>query len=167
VRKPGHEKDDQVFRFLFGTGWWIAWHLAVYLILMFGVALPLLAFGGDLKKPGQQPDLPSLGSIIFVMIPLSIGLVTLVNLLLASPVLTQGIVLRVMLTLIATAAIVLVTGKIAWWLASAQSYAAFYTNVVIAVLMLLGNLTLMHLARRPATPPPLSTSATVTVDRPA
>ncbi|MBA3274074.1 MAG: hypothetical protein H0T11_09415 [Chthoniobacterales bacterium] len=69
----------QLLRFLFGHGWWIAWHLGFWIILLLSVGLTLLIFGLELKPAGVQSDTPSPGSFMVVMIGLGLALVTLID----------------------------------------------------------------------------------------
>lgn len=67
-----------VLKFLFGSGWWVAWYLAVWGVMALFVGMPLKMLIDDaLKTP---PPTPSLGTFGYMMIiPVVVGAVTLVD----------------------------------------------------------------------------------------
>ena len=68
-----------MLRFLFGRVPWVVWYIVMWSALVISVLLPTLAFL-PLKKPGEKPDTPSLGSVFFVLLMAGVlGVVTLVN----------------------------------------------------------------------------------------
>lgn len=55
-----------VLRFLFGSGWWIVWHLLLWLAAPIFVVLPVKLLVEDtLRKPPPEPTLGTLG-ILFM-----------------------------------------------------------------------------------------------------
>jgi hypothetical protein len=153
-------------RFFFGHSWWTLLYVLTYAWLALTVVFILLMFGQDLKHAGQAPDLPSPGSILVVMICCGLAVMT-------ACFVGIGIGIRAgagwgVVAALALGTVVLIAdGYLNIWLAEQQSVRAFYVNLVVAVLVVLANLTVMHLAiNRPSVepsplpgPPPLTVPA--------
>jgi len=134
-------------RTLFGSGWWILWHLVFYAAVLGFVVLTLAVFGQELKAPGQKPDTMSPGSALVFMIAIGLAALTLVNGALWSLTLAVRWPFKALVAL-AFAGMVLGTGiPLNYRLASEQSHFAFYANILWAAAVTGGNLMLMWLAR--------------------
>lgn len=134
-------------RVLFGSGWWIAWHLAFYAGVLLFVVFTLVIFAQDMKAPGQKPDTMSPGSILVFMIVIGLAALTLVNGVLVTLVVAarghvKALIVLALLTVVVAAGI-----PLNYRLASEQSRTFLYANIAYAAIVTAGNLVLMWLAR--------------------
>ena len=132
-----------IFRFLFGSGWWICWYLAFYAAILLFVVLILLMFAQEVKPAGQAPNTPSPGSIMVVMIALTLGLLTLVNAILFVNLLSAAWYVQVLIVLLVTAAVTAIGMFVNIRLATAQSYPALYANIAYILISIALNLVMM------------------------
>jgi hypothetical protein len=138
-----------VLRFFFGHGWWILWYLAFYLIVLISVVLPLVMFGSEVKPAGVEPNLASPASIMVFMIGLGLMLVSLVNLcILAGTSLNWTWYAKAALILLVPMVIGAVAFPLNGQLATQQSYPSLWGNVILSVVVGVGNLVLMSVAMR-------------------
>ena len=106
-----------MLRFLFGRGPWVVWYVLIWAALVVGVLLPTLAFL-PLKKPGEKPDTPSLGSVAFVVFMAGVlAVVTTVNAGLFARALHANWIYKTLLVIVAGAAVAIV----AYWVAATMA----------------------------------------------
>lgn len=132
-----------MIRFFFGSGWWIAWHLAFYASIVFFVGMILAMFATELRASGAKPNTPSPASFLVFLIALTMATLTLIN---ASVLVFQvgwpwyADVLFIVGTVAVTA---VVGGVLNNHLALDQGRAAFGMNVGFVVLSAAANLCMM------------------------
>jgi hypothetical protein len=134
-------------KFLFGSGWWILWHIAFYAAVLLLVVLTLVIFAQDMKAPGQKPDTMSPGSILVFMIVIGLAALTLVNgvlftLTVAARWHVKALIILGLLSVVVAAGI-----PLNFRLASEQSRTWLYANIAYAIIVTAGNLVLMWFAR--------------------
>ena len=145
-----------MLRFLFGRGPWVVWYIVMWAALVVGVLLPTLAFL-PLKKPGEKPDTPSLGSVFFVVFMAGVlAVVTLVNAGLFARVLQANWVYKALLVLLAGTMVAVGAYWVAATMATDQSRRAMSVWAITAVALVAANL---WLARFGLTRPPRSVDA--------
>lgn len=131
-------------KFLFGSGWWIAWYLAFHAAILLFVVLVLLMFAQEVKPPGVKPATPSPGSIMVLMIMLTLTFFTLVNGILFTTVASVGTwQWKLPLVLIAVVAAAVVGFKVNIALAEAQSRGSLVANIAYIAVTILANLLMM------------------------
>jgi hypothetical protein len=136
-------ETQQMVRFLFGSGWWIAWHGAFYLAILVFVVLTLAIFATELRPAGVKPNLPSPGSFMVFVIALTMAGLTLVNASILVFHLAWPWYADVVFVLGAVAITFLIGGVLNNYLAVDQGYPAFWLNVGYVLLSSLGNLVMM------------------------
>jgi uncharacterized membrane-anchored protein len=123
--------------------------------LVVGVLLPTLAFL-PLKKPGEKPDTPSLGSVFFVLwMAGALAVVTLVNAGVFARALNANWVYKVLLVIVAGSAVAVGAYYVAAALATDQNRRAMSLWATAAALIVAANLWLLWfgLSRPPASVP--------------
>lgn len=130
-------------RFLFGSGWWIAWHSAFYLAILLFAGLILAIFATELRPSGVKPNLPSPGSFLVFMIALTMAGLTLVNASLFVFHIHWPWYADILFVLGTVAGTFVIGGVLNNYLAVDQGYPAFWLNVGYVVLSALGNLVMM------------------------
>ena len=135
-------------RFLFGQGWMILWHLAFYGLLLIGVILPMLAFL-PLKKPGEAPDTASLGSFgMVILIVSALTMVTFVDLMILGAVARGPWLHKAALVIGTSTAVACAAYGAAYLLAMRQNLPAMMLMAAFAVVLVVANLFVLHIARR-------------------
>jgi hypothetical protein len=133
-----------VVKFLFGSGWWIAWYLAFHAAILLFVVLVLIIFAQEVKPPGVKPATPSPGSIMVLMIMLTLTFFTIVNGILFVSLAPIGAwYVKLPIILIAVGLIAVIGYKVNIDLAESQSRAALAANVAYVVVTILANLVMM------------------------
>lgn len=132
-----------MIRFLFGHGWWIAWHVAFYAILLFFVGFILAIFATELRAAGAKPNTPSPGSAIIFFVALTLAVLTFINAVLLVCFVGWPWYLDVLFVIAITAATLFLCGMLNNHLATDQGHAAFWMNVGFVVISVFMNLTMM------------------------
>lgn len=130
-------------RFFFGSGWWIAWHVAMYAAIVLLVGLTLAIFATDLRPAGAKPDTPSPASFMVFFIALTMALITLVNSILLVCLVGWPWYADALFVLAATAATLVIGGILNNHLALDQGRPAFWMNVGFVLTSTLCNLAMM------------------------
>jgi hypothetical protein len=144
-----------MLRFLFGRGPWITWYVVMWAALLIGVLLPTLAFL-PLKKPGEKPDTPSLGSVFFVLwMAGALAVVTLVNTGVFARALQAHWFYKTLIVVVAGTVVAVGAYYVAAAMATEQNRRAMFFWAVAAALIVAGNLWLLWfgLSRPPRSVP--------------
>ena len=129
-----------MLRFLFGRGAWVTWYVVMYVVLVVGVLLPTLMFL-PLKKPGEKPDTPSLGSVfVVVWMAGALAVVTLVNTGIVARVLQANLIYKGLLAVALATGVAVAAYHVAALLATDQSRRAMTLWCLAAGALVLGNL---------------------------
>jgi hypothetical protein len=142
-----------IVRFFFGHGWWILWYLAFYLILLISVVLTLAMFGSEVKPAGAAPNTPSPASIMVFLIGLGLIFVTLVNLCIVAASASWSWYGKAALIVLVPIAIGVVAFPLNGRLATEQSYPSLWANLIVSLVVIIGNLLLMSVATRSISEP--------------
>ena len=153
-----------ILEFLFGSGLWRLWYALSWLVVLCFVVLMLFAFGRELKRPGEKPATPSLGSCMVVLIACGLALVTLANGTLFTRVLAGRWYAEAAAVLGAAGLVLVAMTPVNVWLATSQSHVAFYANAAASAAIVLANLWMLwRLRTGPQESIPLSTVAALTL----
>ena len=136
-----------LIRYLFGSGWRIAWYLAFYAAVLLFAGGTLLVFANELKPPGAKPDPASPGSMLVLMVAFTLAALTLVNASIFAAGLDVRWYVKLGIALGAAAAVAAVGFPVNSHLALAQSRGALYANVLYVALAVVLNLTMLWLAQ--------------------
>ena len=129
-----------MLRFLFGRGPWVVWYIVMWSALVIGVLLPTLAFL-PLKKPGEKPDTPSLGSVFFVLFMAGVlAVVTLVNAGVFTRALQAHWIYKGLVILLAGTVVAVAAYWVAATMATDQNRRAMLVWAIAAVALVVANL---------------------------